>query len=154
MIFVALGTCEPFPRILRKIDELAAEMSEEFVVQYGKTEIPLPHCRGFDYAPSLDEFYSAARLVICHAGLGIQLELMRRNQPFIAVPRLCRYKEHFDDHQVETCEYLNLKFGIRYILDMEELTPGLVEKYSDIAPYRVDGLNRFRRDILSVLNPK
>lgn len=151
MIFVALGTCEPFPRLLTRIDELAAEMEEEFLVQYGKTKIPLPHCRSFDYASALGEYYVAARLVVCHAGLGIQTELMRIGKPFIAVPRLARYHEHFDDHQVETCEYMEKHFGVRYILDMNDLTSELISGYQYVAPYSDEALLRFRRSVLRVI---
>ena len=152
MIFVALGTCEPFPRLLARIDELAARMDVEFLVQYGKTEMPLPHCRSFDYAPSLEKYYAAARLVICHAGLGIQTELMRLGKPFIAIPRLARYHEHFDDHQVETCEYMAKRFGVRYILDMNDLTGELIGAYHYVVPYTGEALMQFRHHILRVIH--
>lgn len=153
MIFVALGTCDPFPRLLTRIDRLAAELTEEVVVQYGQTELPAPHYRGFAYAPSLDEYYRQARLVICHAGLGIQTELLLLRKSFIAVPRLHRCREHFDDHQVETCEYLQMKFGVHFVLDVQDLTCDLLMHYDYVAPYTGEALDRFRRNVLPVIVP-
>ena len=152
MIFVALGTCEPFPRLLKKLDELAGKMEEEFIVQSGKTHIPVKNCRVFDYLPSLQESFSQARLVIAHAGLGVQIELMRMQKPFIVVPRQKRFKEHFDDHQLETCEILGRQYGIKYIENMEDLTVDLLEHYDYVAPYSDRNLNIFRERISQVLS--
>ena len=151
MIFSALGTCLPFPRLLKKIDELAGLMKEEFIVQAGQTSLPVHHCRSFDYAPSLLHYFAQARLVIVHAGLGVQIELMRMQKPFIVVPRQKRFKEHFDDHQLETCEILRRQYGIKYIENMEDLTVDLLEHYDYVAPYSDRNLNIFRERISQVL---
>ena len=150
MIFSALGTCLPFPRLLRKIDELAGVMKEEFLVQTGQTQLPVHHCRTFDYAPSLLEYFKQARLVIVHAGLGVQIELMRMQKPFIVVPRQKRFHEHFDDHQLETCEILAKKYGIKYILNVDELTVDLLNNYNYIVPFVGKKLDEFHENIKKV----
>ncbi len=151
MIFSALGTCLPFPRLLRKIDELAGVMKEEFLVQTGQTQLPVHHCRTFDYAPSLLEYFKQARLVIVHAGLGVQIELMRMQKPFIVVPRQKRFHEHFDDHQLESCEILRKCYGIKYIEKIEDLTVDLLTHYDYVVPYTDHKLNLFRERISQVL---
>ena len=154
MIFSALGTSEPFPRLLKKLDELAGQTDEEIVVQTGKTHLAVRNCRTFDYAPSLQEYFSKARLVISHAGLGVQIELMRMHKPFLVVPRLKRYGEHFDDHQLESGEILNRRYGVRYLVDVEDLTVDLLNSDHPVIPYTEKNLNRFRTGILRVLNPE
>ena len=154
MIFAALGTCEPFPRLLKKLDELAGKMEEEVIVQSGKTHIPVKNCRVFDYFPSLLESFSRARLVIAHAGLGVQIELMQLHKPFIVVPRQKQFQEHFDDHQLETCGILRKKYGITYIENIEDLTVDLLKNYDYVVPYTDHKLNLFRKQISQVLIKK
>ena len=62
MIFAAMGTSVPFPRLLKRLDEIAAELPEEILVQTGTTPQTAKFCRMFDYAPSLEPYYEQARL--------------------------------------------------------------------------------------------
>ena len=41
MIFAAMGTSVPFPRLLKRLDEIAAELPEEILVQTGTTPLRL-----------------------------------------------------------------------------------------------------------------
>ena len=123
MIFAAFGTSIPFPRLLQKLKELAPLLNEELVVQAGNTPGEIPGATVFRFSPELKSYYREARIVIVHAGLGIQLELIEMKKPFIAIPRLAKYHEHHDDHQLETCEMLSRKYGVKYLADLNELTP-------------------------------
>ncbi len=154
MIFAAFGTSIPFPRLFAKLKELAPLLNEELVVQTGNTPGEIPNCRQFRFSSELTSYYREAHLVIVHAGLGIQLELIEMGKPFIAIPRLAKYGEHIDDHQVETCEMLSRKYGTKYLLDLDELTPELIATYHYIPKYSDESLRRFRAAILPVLRGK
>ena len=153
MIFAAMGTSVPFPRLLKRLDEIAAELPEEILVQTGTTPQTAKFCRMFDYAPSLEPYYEQARLVICHGGLGTPLELLRMKKPFIMIPRLAKYHEHINDHQVENSEIIARKYGIKYDVNLDELTPSLLTHY-DYAPEFSDApLEEFRKNVRKVFFP-
>lgn len=151
MIFATFGTAGPFPRLLKRLDELAEETGMEIVVQTGTTLQTATRCEMFDYAPGLGEYFSKASLIISHAGLGTQLELLRLHRSFVVCPRLVRYGEHHDDHQLETCEFLQRKYGIRYFPETEDLTPEILRTPPAPYPFSDEPLRSFRRNVLPVI---
>lgn len=151
MIFAAFGTAGPFPRLLKRLDELAEETGVDILVQTGTTPRTAKHCRMFDYAPTLEDFFASASLVIAHAGLGVQLDLLRAGRPFVVVPRLAKYGEHNDDHQLETCEILHKKYGILYFPETNGLTAELLKNPPPPYPFSEAPLHAFRERIAEVL---
>jgi exopolysaccharide biosynthesis glucuronosyltransferase PssE len=101
MILVATGTNgPPFDRLLRAVDEL--DLDEEIVVQYGPSDIRPRRARCVDYVgfDELAALVRQARSVVTHGGVGtILLALMNGRRP-IVVPRLARFREVVDDHQL------------------------------------------------------
>lgn len=101
MIFVTVGTNEaPFDRLLRAVSEL--ELVEPCIVQIGASNVRPPgaHCVEFLAFDEVAAHIREARLVVCHAGVGsVMVALMNGKRP-IVVPRLKRYGEAVDDHQV------------------------------------------------------
>lgn len=151
MIYATFGTAGAFPRLLARLDELAAETGMEFVVQTGNTPQTAKHCRMFDFVPSQKDYFMRADMVVAHAGLGTQLELLQLHRPFVVAPRLARFGEHNDDHQVETCEILHRKYGILFFEDLEMLTPALLVDPPAPYPFSDEPLQRFRRAILPII---
>jgi UDP-N-acetylglucosamine transferase subunit ALG13 len=102
LIFVTVGTTEqPFDRMLKAVDVL--DLQEELVVQYG-------HCTFVPRAARADKFIGfdevkaliqQARVVVCHAGAGTVLSATCLGKRPVAVPRLKRFGEMVDDHQVD-----------------------------------------------------
>lgn len=106
MIFVILGTQDkPFTRLLELIDKNINEkiIDEQVIVQAGYTKYKSKNMVIFDLL-SQNEFNSYiknSRLIITHGGVGSILAALKENKPIIAVPRLSKYGEHIDDHQLE-----------------------------------------------------
>jgi UDP-N-acetylglucosamine transferase subunit ALG13 len=106
MILVLLGTFRiEFPRPLIEIEKLCEEgkISEEIIVQNGHTKY---NSHFFTMVPFMDadklsELYDRARIIITHAGTGSILNGVKRGKTVIAIPRLKKYSEHMDDHQLE-----------------------------------------------------
>lgn len=106
MILVLLGTFRiEFPRPLIEIEKLCKEgkISEEIIVQNGHTKYNSPF---FTMVPFMDvdklrELYDRARIIITHAGTGSILNGVKRGKTVITIPRLKKYSEHMDDHQLE-----------------------------------------------------
>lgn len=151
MIFATFGTAGPFKRLLDRLDELAAETGLEIIVQTGNTPMTAKHCTMFDFAPSLVDYFKRADLVISHAGLGSQLDLLRQGIPFVVVPRRAEFGEHNDNHQLETCEILSLKYGIKYFPDTNDLTADFLRMEHLPYPFEDKSLQEFRKNITLVL---
>jgi UDP-N-acetylglucosamine transferase subunit ALG13 len=84
---------------------------EDILAQSGHTPY-VALSNGFVLKPFLDhdEYFKAiadARLVISHAGLSSIADSLNANKRIIAVPRLKKYREHQNDHQLQLVK----KFG-------------------------------------------
>ena len=102
MILVTTGASQfPFDRLLRSVDALPA--GERVIVQHGCSTVRPGRAECIDFLPmtELAALVSEARVIVTHAGVGsIILCLTNARQP-IVVPRLKRYGETVDDHQLD-----------------------------------------------------
>lgn len=106
MIFVTLGSQKfQFNRLLIKLDELIEKgcITDKVIAQIGaSTYIP----KHFEYVSFMDrtEFANTmdqASVVITHGGTGVIIGAVKKGKKVIAIPRLARYGEHVDDHQLQ-----------------------------------------------------
>ena len=77
---------------------------------------------------SQDEFnrlIDQANLVITHGGVGSIISAITKGKKVIAVPRLKKYNEHVNDHQIEIIDSFNEKGFIIGIHSVEELGEAL-----------------------------
>lgn len=106
MIFVTLGSQKfQFNRVLKYLDHLTEKniLREEVYAQIGHssyTPIYYPYDR-FINREVFFERISLSNTVITHAGTGAIVSALKMNKKIIAVPRLKKYGEHVDDHQLE-----------------------------------------------------
>lgn len=126
MILVTLGTQDKeFIRILDKIDELIDKkiIKEEVIVQAGYTKYESKNMKVFDYVSKeeLEEYIEQASFIITHAGVGTILDCLKRNKKVIAIPRLSKYNEHTNDHQVQIVEEFSKEKFILSIYEVDEL---------------------------------
>jgi len=101
VIFVTAGTLHfPFTRLLAAVDALPGD--EDVVLQCRANGARPTRARCFDDLPydELVAYMRRARVVVCHAGVGSVLTALANGKRPIAVPRLERYGEAVDDHQV------------------------------------------------------
>ena len=64
---------------------------------------------------------SAADVVIAHCGAGSVLLALRLRKPLVVVPRLRRFGEHHDDHQLQLARYLGKQGSAVVVEDEKEL---------------------------------
>lgn len=106
LILVLLGTHElPFTRLITEVERLKIKgiIKEEIIIQNGHTKydsdvLTLKSFVSFD---EMDRLYEESRLVITHAGTGSVISGLKKGKTVIAAPRLQKYGEHNDDHQLE-----------------------------------------------------
>lgn len=122
MIFVTLGTHElEFTRLLEYLEKM--EIKEEVIIQCGNTKY---NSKKYKIIPFLSQnefsdIMEKCDLLICHGGVGSILSALKQNKKVIAVPRLSKYNEHNDDHQIEICDKFDRKDYIKSCLNYEEL---------------------------------
>jgi len=127
MIVYTLGTIFfPFDRA---VDWLQILLEKEIIVepvllQHGATPTRFSHPL-LTSMPSLNrnEMYASvkqASLVISHAGQGSTRMLAEMGVCFVLLPRLKRYGEHVDDHQLLFARAVE-KFGVQYCTEIEQL---------------------------------
>ena len=109
MIFVTLGSQKfQFNRLLKAVDQLIDEgiVTEDVFAQTGYSDY---QPRNFQHQPFLDreafaEKMGQADIVITHGGTGAIIGAVKKGKKVIAVPRLAKYGEHVDDHQLQLIE--------------------------------------------------
>jgi UDP-N-acetylglucosamine transferase subunit ALG13 len=121
VIFVTVGTNEaPFDRLLAAVEQLH---DGEIVVQHGSSSIRPRNATCYDFLPfeRVLDYVRRATAVVMHAGAGsILVALMNGRRP-IVVPRLKRFGEAVDDHQLHFARTLN----DRGLVTLAESTPSL-----------------------------
>lgn len=106
MIFVTVGSQKfQFNRLLQKLDELKEQgiITEEIFAQTGVSDYKPQH---YEYTAFLDRDEFAKKIdecstVITHGGTGVIIGAVKKGKKVIAVPRLAKYGEHVDDHQLQ-----------------------------------------------------
>ena len=106
MILVTLGTQDkPFNRLLVNIEEQIKKgnIKEEVVVQAGFTKYESKNMKVFDLVDreEFQELITKCDLLITHGGVGSILTGLKNNKKVIVCPRLSKYGEHMNDHQIQ-----------------------------------------------------
>jgi exopolysaccharide biosynthesis glucuronosyltransferase PssE len=101
MILVTVGTNEAaFDRLILALDRIPP--GEEIVAQCGSSLHRPARAACFDFLPfeELTQLVRRARFVVTHAGAGSTMVALANGKRPIVVPRLRRYGEAVDDHQL------------------------------------------------------
>jgi len=107
-VLAIVGTRGPFPRLVDALARVARDTGWRVRVQYAGGALPAG-LEGWALAPReviLAEL-AAADVVVCHAGSGTLRDALAAGHRPIVVPRLSRYGEHVDDHQLELARALS-----------------------------------------------
>lgn len=116
MIFVILGTQKfQLNRLLTLLDQYIEEekIQEEVFAQIGYSTYEPKH---YSYVRFLDkkdydQKIMESDIIISHAGVGSILNAKAAKKPIVIFPRLSKYKEHVDDHQLEVAkEFVQKKY--------------------------------------------
>lgn len=109
MVLVLLGTQQnDFSRLLKEIEKLMEKgiIKEEVIAQVGITKYPSTKMKQFDLIPKeeIEELKKQASYIITHGGVGSIVSSIKLGKKVIAVPRLQKYGEHVNDHQIQIVE--------------------------------------------------
>jgi UDP-N-acetylglucosamine transferase subunit ALG13 len=118
MIFVTVGSAEPFDRLVDAVATLGGQ--SEVVVQHGASPPPPGAARSVPFM-SFDECLAhirEAQVVVTHAGVGTVLNVLSQGKRPIVVPRLRVFGEAVDDHQLHFARRLG---AAGLVVDVEDL---------------------------------
>lgn len=139
-IFVTVGTNHyNFSRMLDLVDECLSimPMSYELTLQYGFSKVTRDYknciIEKMLSRESAENAYANADLVFSHCGIGSIYNSLHYNRPTVIIPRLAKFEEFSDDHQLQIAREISkntLVFMVEEVLEknaflnfLEEVLP-------------------------------
>ena len=106
MIFVTVGSQKfQFNRLLKEVDELieTGKIKDDVFAQIGVSDYkPKKYkYKEFITQEEFNDYLNKADIIITHAGTGVIVNAIKKEKKVIGVPRLSKYGEHVDDHQIQ-----------------------------------------------------
>ena len=134
MILVTCGTQQQqFTRLFEYVEQL--NIDDEVIMQLGHTQFNTRH-QSYDFLTSFEEDIKRADIIITHGGVGTIMNGLLNNKKVIVVPRLSKYNEHVDDHQLEITNKLT-NLGYIYSANSFEELKKLIDNIDQLSfkPY-------------------
>lgn len=134
MILVTCGTQQQqFTRLFEYVEQL--NIDDEVIMQLGHTQFNTRH-QSYDFSTSFEEDIKRADIIITHGGVGTIMNGLLNNKKVIVVPRLSKYNEHVDDHQLEITNKLT-NLGYIYSANSFEELKKLIDNIDQLSfkPY-------------------
>lgn len=146
IIFVSVGTDpQPFDRLLKEVDRLAEKgiLGKRVFCQTGYSNYKPLHAQSKAFLDSLsfEKKIREADLVILHGGAGAIGTALQHHKTCIVMPRLFRFGEHANDHQLELVNHLG-KNGFVLVAQNEKELEGCVKKAADWKPRGFEAAKR------------
>lgn len=122
MIFISVGTQkQSFKRLFHMIEESKVIRNQRIVAQTGYTEF---NSTRIEIIPFMSielykKYIEESDIVICHGGVGTIFDALYAGKKVLAIPRLARYGEHVNDHQIEICDELEKEGYILYLKEYD-----------------------------------
>lgn len=133
MIFVTAGTQLPFDRLIKAIDEIASECTDtRFVAQALQSDYKAKNVEVLNFISPTDfnNYIDNAQLIISHAGMGTIISALVKQKPIIVMPRLTKYNEHRNEHQLGTSKKMDTLGYVDVVYDEKEL----IDKFRQMWP--------------------
>ena len=155
MIFVTVGTDQPFDRMVKVVDAWAAERGRtDLFAQIGDGGWEPKSIRFANFLNPVEfkEHFSAARVIIAHAGMGTILSALHHGKPILVMPKKASLGEHRNEHQLATARQMMSMGNVTVAFDEAELREKLdhidellpKEKIAPVASGPlIDGIHRF-----------
>lgn len=142
MILVVTGTHpQQFNRLLEEVDRLVGNrtIKEQVLMQTGYSDYKPKNCKWFKFTgyDEMNSLLKKASIVITHGGIGSVLLSVRMNKRTIVVPRMKKFKEHTNDHQLEIVKELSSHKRILPVYNISELASS-VDYAKSFKPVKVN----------------
>lgn len=138
--FVSVGNgIQPFTRLLSALPALGC-LPKPVVVQHGNTPFRWEGCTAIPFL-EMEEFsryVSEAELLILHAGSGSVIHAVQAGKVPVVMPRMRKYGEIVDDHQVEFARALQKAGKVVVAAEPADLAGAVEEALSRRAAGRAE----------------
>lgn len=124
MIFVTVGSQEPFDRLIQAVDEWAGSRSRNDVfAQLGNSSIRPQHIEFTQFLEPADfrRIMREASVIVAHAGMGSIISALELGKQIVVLPRRAHFRETRNDHQVATAERFGAQGRILVANEEKEL---------------------------------
>ena len=126
MILVLLGTQNnSFVRLLEAIQENIDKdiIKDEVVVQAGFTKFSSKDMKIFNLIDKdeLSNLQDRADIIITHGGVGSIVSSLKKKKKVIVVPRLKKYAEHVNNHQLQIARRFGQDGYVKYVINLRNL---------------------------------
>ena len=126
MILVLLGTQNnSFVRLLDAIQYNIDKkvIRDKVVVQAGFTKFESKDMEIFNLIDKerLSELQDEADLIISHGGVGSIISSLKKGKKVIVVPRLKKYGEHVNNHQLQIARRFGEDGYVKYVINLKNL---------------------------------
>jgi UDP-N-acetylglucosamine transferase subunit ALG13 len=128
MLFVTVGTDQPFDRLVKVVDAWArANNRRDVFAQIGvggwRPEF-IPYAEFLDPVEFKQRFASAD-CILGHAGMGTILSALHQGKPILVMPKRASLGEHRNEHQLATARRFQEVAGVQVAFDEAELVTKL-----------------------------
>jgi beta-1,4-N-acetylglucosaminyltransferase len=141
MIFLTVGTQFPFDRLVKAVDKAieSVELDEEIYAQVGDSSYRPRNFKTVSYMDKkeYDEFVKKASGLISHAGMGSIMMALNSSKPLLVMPRLKKYGEVVNDHQLSIAGKFEKLGHILVAYNEDELLDKLTQ-LKDFVPLKRD----------------
>jgi UDP-N-acetylglucosamine transferase subunit ALG13 len=137
MIFVTVGTQAPFDRLIKLMDIWCRDAGKQCFAQIGKNGYR-PRFMPFKEVLTEQEFnqqFDRATIVVSHAGMGTIISCLQHRKVLLTLPRLLKYGEHRNDHQISTTTAFATRKLIHPIFNENELL-SFLKKEPVLKPFK------------------
>ncbi|EOR94085.1 Beta-1,4-galactosyltransferase [Arcticibacter svalbardensis MN12-7] len=132
------------------MDEIAESFPEvEIIAQIAKSNYHPSNIKTLDFMTPIEfnEHFSKAKLIVSHAGMGTIISALQQEKPIVVIPRLTKFKEHRNEHQLATAKKFDELNYIHVAYDITELKKIVLSTYYHnlkplykLGPYAADSL--------------
>ena len=131
MIFLTIGTQEPFDRLIKAVDEIAPLLNTDIIAQVSRSGYKAKNLQTFAFVSPVEfkTYFNRASLIISHAGMGTIISALEGEKPILIMPRLARYREHRNDHQLATAAVFQKLNYVHVAQDEQDLKAKLEQVY-------------------------
>lgn len=140
MIFVTVGTDQPFDRMVRVVDSWAAKRGRTDLFaqigEHGWEPRAIPFTQ-FLSPPDFKERFRQARVIVAHAGMGTILSALHYGKPILVMPKKASLGEHRNEHQLATARRMMSMGHVTVAFDESELFEKLDQLDSLVAREKI-----------------
>ncbi len=153
MIFLTIGTHEPFDRLIRAVDDWYGRRqgSPALFGQITEPRADAYRPQHFEWVSRLTPAEYSARmerssLIVSHAGMGSIITALHGGKPIVVMPRRGHLRETRNDHQYTTVKMLGGRPGI-YVAEDETCLAAVMDRaIADIGTTSAPRIAAFAED--------